>query len=206
MTLAFIITAVVAGIMFFLWISARESLTEAEGKILQLDKHIQEIRENSGRITHSRHTELTKELTHDVIRDNGFVPHQDEEDWISFKKQGELYLIGIRSVPHIQFYKGYRFDNEYNLDILKQSAKIAMEELGFGRIHISEDAKHASYRVFGVEKTVEHFSESFNEYMGMVDDLVACHMHFYHKMMEQNDIVLDTVQSSAKDKNKTILS
>ena len=96
MTLAFIITAVVAGIMFFLWISARESLTEAEGKILQLDKHIQELQVNSERIIAPRQTKLTMELIHDVVRDNGFVPHQYEEDWVTFKRQGEEYFVGSK--------------------------------------------------------------------------------------------------------------
>ena len=43
MTLAFIISAVIAGILFLLWASGREKLIESEGKIAQLKNRIEEL-------------------------------------------------------------------------------------------------------------------------------------------------------------------
>lgn len=183
MTLAFVITAVVAGIMLFLWISARESLTEAEGKILQLDKYIHELQVNSERIIAPSQTKLTMELIHDVVKDNGFVPHQYEEDWVTFKRQGEEYFVGFNR-PYIQFYRGFKFDLESDVEVLRRSAMMAMLEPGIGRIDVS-DHKTLNYRVFGIEKTVEHLSESFNEYMQMLDKLIESHLYFFNILMEE---------------------
>ena len=205
MTTAFIITAVVAGIMFFLWISGQDRLQEAEDNLLQLNKYIQEMQVNSGKIVRARQTRLTMEMIPDVIRDNGFVPHQEDPGWITFKKQGEVYVLGVGMLPNIQFCKGYRFDNEYDLDVLQQSALMAMDELGFGRILVSVDDKRFSYNVFGVEMTVEHFSESFTVYMRMLDDMMDCHFHFYHKLMEDKRTAkLDA--TPVPTPNKTIVS
>ena len=43
MTLAFIISAVIAGILFLLWASGREKLIESDGKIAQLKNRIEEL-------------------------------------------------------------------------------------------------------------------------------------------------------------------
>lgn len=205
MTTAFIITAVVAGILFFLWISGQDRLQEAEDNLLQLNKYIQEMKVNSGKIVHARQTGLTMELTHDLIRDNGFVPHQVDADWINFKKQGEVYALGASKPPYIQFCKSYRFNKEYHPDVLRESAMMAMEELGFGRIDVSDEGRRVCYNVFGVEMTVEHFSESFTVYMRMLDDMIDCHVHFYHKFMEEKRTAkLDT--TPVPPPNKTIVS
>ena len=89
MTLAFIIAAVIAGILFFLWISERDKLKENEGKLYQLA--------SSG---YAHQTLLTPELMQEVVHRNGFIPLQSEDkEWIPFKWQGEVYFISTNSLP-----------------------------------------------------------------------------------------------------------
>lgn len=185
MTLAFIIAAVIAGILFFLWESGREKLIESEGKISQLKNRIEELANDPARAMYGRQTPLTPELLHDVVRNNGFFPFQKEKEWISFKWQGEQYFISADSLPGIQFYKGFSYGSDTDLDLLKKSADEAMEETWFGRITFSEEDNTIAFRVLAVEKSVEHFTDSFVDYMKMLDHLIECHRYFYQKNVEE---------------------
>ena len=47
-----------------------------------------------------------------------------------------------------------------------------MEEAWYGNIMVSEEEKMISFRVFAVEKSVEHFTDSFMDYMNMFNTLI----------------------------------
>ena len=99
MTLAFIIAAVIAGILFFLWESGRDKLIDADGKISQLKNRIEELANDPSKAAYVKQTPLTIENQCDVVRNNGFIPLQNEEDWIGFKWQGEQYFISGNTLP-----------------------------------------------------------------------------------------------------------
>lgn len=189
MTIAFIISAVIAGILFFLWISQKEELEKAEVQIKHLNGSLQEkLKHDTSRDDFRWQTVLKQDMIDDIIRDNGFIPHHGEDDWIYFKKLGEIYVLSAHSLPHVQFYKGFDCD-DCDVELLKQAAQIAMNEIWIGRITFSEEDTKVAYRVFGVEKSQAHFSQSFMVYMGMIDDLVACHRYYYEKLLDEKKTI-----------------
>lgn len=208
MTLAFIIAAVIAGILFLLWESGREKLIDADGKIAQLKNKIEELNSEQYRKTPEMQTQLTKENLSDVVRNNGFIPSQNEEEWIGFKWQGEQYFISSNTLPGIQFYKGFSYsESDLNLDLLKKAADMAMETTWYGRITLSEEDSTIGFRVFAVEKSVEHFNDSFMDYIKMLNHLIECHWYFYQKLEEENKTVnLSQTQIDTYHKEIKILS
>ena len=207
MTLAFIIAAVLAGIFFLLWESGREKLIEADGNIAQLKNKIEELANDPSRAVYGRQTKLTPELIGDVVWNNGFFPIKNEADWVGFKCQGEQYFISTDTLPGVQFYKGYSYGDDSSLDLLKQAATMAMEETWYGHIAFSEEEKTISFRVFAIEKSVEHFTDSFMDYMNMLNHLIECHRYFYQKLEEEKKTVnLSQTQIDAPRKDIKILS
>lgn len=207
MTLAFIIAAVLAGIFFLLWESGREKLIEADGNIAQLKNKIEELANDPSRSVYSKQTKLTPELIGDVVRNNGFFPIKNEADWVGFKWQGEQYFISTDTLPGVQFYKGYSYGDDSSLDLLKEAATGAMEETWYGHIAFSEEEKTISFRVFAIEKSVEHFTDSFMDYMNMLNHLIECHRYFYQKLEEEKKTVnLSQTQIDAPRKDIKILS
>ena len=207
MTLAFIIAAVLAGIFFLLWESGREKLIEADGNIAQLKNKIEELANDPSRAVYGRQTKLTPELIGDVVRNNGFFPIKNEADWVGFKWQGEQYFISTDTLPGVQFYKGFSYGDDSSLDLLKQAATMAMEETWYGHIAFSEEEKTISFRVFAIEKSVEHFTDSFMDYMNMLNHLIECHRYFYQKLEEEKKTVnLSQTQIDAPRKDIKILS
>ena len=89
MTLAFIIAAVIAGILFFLWESGRDKLIDADGKISQLKNRIEELANDPSKAAYVKQTPLTIENQCDVVRNNGLIPLQNEEDWIGLDSSGK---------------------------------------------------------------------------------------------------------------------
>ena len=207
MTLAFIIAAVLAGIFFLLWESGREKLIEADGNIAQLKNKIEELANDPSRAVYGKKTKLTPELIGDVVRNNGFFPIKNEADWVGFKWQGEQYFISTDTLPGVQFYKGYSYGDDSSLDLLKEAATRAMEETWYGHIAFSEEEKTISFRVFAIEKSVEHFTDSFMDYMNMLNHLIECHRYFYQKLEEEKKTVnLSQTQIDAPRKDIKILS
>ena len=207
MTLAFIIAAVLAGIFFLLWESGREKLIEADGNIAQLKNKIEELANDPSRSVYGKQTKLTPELIGDVVRNNGFFPIKNEADWVGFKWQGEQYFISTDTLPGVQFYKGYSYGDDSSLDLLKEAAIRAMEETWYGHIAFSEEEKTISFRVFAIEKSVEHFTDSFMDYMNMLNHLIDCHRYFYQKLEEEKKTVnLSQTQIDAPHKDTKILS
>ena len=83
MTLAFIISAVIAGILFFLWISLKDKLEMAETQIKHLNDSLQaKLKHDTSRDEFRWQTVLKQDMIDDIIRDNGFIPHHGEDDWI----------------------------------------------------------------------------------------------------------------------------
>lgn len=207
MTLAFIIAAVLAGIFFLLWESGREKLIEADGNIAQLKNKIEELANDPSRSVYGKQTKLTPELIGDVVRNNGFFPIKNEADWVGFKWQGEQYFISTDTLPGVQLYKGYSYGDDSSLDLLKEAAIRAMEETWYGHIAFSEEEKTISFRVFAIEKSVEHFTDSFMDYMNMLNHLIECHRYFYQKLEEEKKTVnLSQTQIDAPHKDTKILS
>ena len=207
MTLAFITAAVLAAIFFLLWESGREKVVEADGKIAQLKNKIEELSNEPSQSVCIRQTLLTPEHLGDVIKNNGFFPIQKEEYWIGFKWQGEVYFISSDTLPGVQFYKGFSYGDESNLELLKQSAAMAMEEAWYGNIMVSDEEKTISFRVFAVEKSVEHFTDSFMDYMNMLNTLIECHRRFYQKLEEENKTVsFEELQIESPRRENKVLS
>ena len=189
MTLAFIISAVLAGIFFLLWETGREDLVEAEGKIAQLKNRIEELANGPSGAVSVRPTQLTSELIADVVRNNGFFPIQNEAGWVGFKWQGEQYFISGHNLPGVQFYKGFSYGDDIDLDLLKKASVMTMEELWHGHITFSEEERTIAFRIFAVEKTVEHFTDSFMDHMNMLNNLIECHRYYCQKLDEENKTV-----------------
>ena len=189
MTLAFIISAVIAGILFFLWITQKEELDKANIQNSHLNNRLQEeLKKDTSRDDFRWQTVLKKEDIDDVLRDNGFVPHHGEDGWIYFKKHGDTYVLSAHSLPHVQFYKGFDCEN-CDMDLFKQAAQIAMNETWLGRITFSDEDTKVAYRVFGIEKSQTHFCLSFMDYIHMLDELVASHNYFYNKLIEDKSTI-----------------
>lgn len=184
MTLAFIIVAVLAIIFFFLWERDSDKLIEADGMITRLRNRIDELENDPSLAVSAKQTPLTPELLDDVVRNNGFSPNKIDADWVGFKWEGEKCCISRNNLPVIQFYKGFSYGDDASLDFLKRAAVMAMEETRYGHIAFSEDDKIISFRVFAVEKSIEHFTDSFMDYMNMLGHLVECHRYFYQKLEE----------------------
>ena len=207
MTLAFIIAAVLAGIFFLLWEGGREKLIEADGNIAQLKNKIEELANDPSRAVYGRQTKLTPELIGDVIRNNGFFPIKSEADWVGFKWQGEQFFISCDTLPGVQFYKGFSYGDDSNLTLLKEAAVKAMEETWYGHIAFSEGEKTISFRVFAIEKSVEHFTDSFMDYMNMLNHLIECHRYFYQKLDEENkNVALKEPQIESPRRENKVLS
>ena len=207
MTLAFIIAAVLAGIFFLLWEGGREKLIEADGNIAQLKNKIEELANDPSRAGYGRQTKLTPELIDDVVRNNGFFPIKSEADWVGFKWQGEQFFISCDTLPGVQFYKGFSYGDDSNLTLLKEAAVKAMEETWYGHIAFSEGEKTISFRVFAIEKSVEHFTDSFMDYMNMLNHLIECHRYFYQKLEEENkNVALKEPQIESPRRENKVLS
>jgi hypothetical protein len=207
MTLAFIIAAVLAGIFFLLWEGGREKLIEADGNIAQLKNKIEELANDPSRAVYGRQTKLTPELIDDVVRNNGFFPIKSEADWVGFKWQGEQFFISCDTLPGVQFYKGFSYGDDSNLTLLKEAAVKAMEETWYGHIAFSEGEKTISFRVFAIEKSVEHFTDSFMDYMNMLNHLIECHRYFYQKLEEENkNVALKEPQIESPRRENKVLS
>ena len=207
MTLAFIIAAVLAGIFFLLWEGGREKLIEADGNIAQLKNKIEELANDPSRAVYGRQTKLTPELIGDIVRNNGFFPIKSEADWVGFKWQGEQFFISCDTLPGVQFYKGFSYGDDSNLTLLKEAAVKAMEETWYGHIAFSEGEKTISFRVFAIEKSVEHFTDSFMDYMNMLNHLIECHRYFYQKLDEENkNVALKEPQIESPRRENKVLS
>lgn len=207
MTLAFIIAAVLAGIFFLLWESGREKLIESDGKMTQLKNKIEELANAPSGAVCARQTLLTPELISDVIRNNGFFPIKKEVDWVGFKWQGEQYFISNDTLPGVQFYKGFSYGDDSNMELMKKAADMAMDEVWYGRITFADEDNIIAFRVFAVEKSVEHFTDSFMDYMKMLNNLIECHRYFYQKLEEEKKTVnLSQTQIDAPHKDTKILS
>lgn len=207
MTLAFIIAAVLAGIFFLLWESGREKLIESDGKMTQLKNKIEELANAPSGAVCARQTLLTPELISDVIRNNGFFPIKKEVDWVGFKWQGEQYFISNDTLPGVQFYKGFSYGDDSNMELMKKAADMAMDEVWYGRITFADEDNIIAFRVFAVEKSVEHFTDSFMDYMKMLNNLIECHRYFYQKLEEEKKTVnLSQTQIDAPPKDTKILS
>ena len=207
MTLAFIIAAVLAGIFFLLWEGGREKLIEADGNIAQLKNKIEELANDPSRAVYGRQTKLTPELIGDIVRNNGFFPIKSEADWDGFKWQGEQFFISCDTLPGVQFYKGFSYGDDSNLTLLKEAAVKAMEETWYGHIAFSEGEKTISFRVFAIEKSVEHFTDSFMDYMNMLNHLIECHRYFYQKLEEENkNVALKEPQIESPRRENKVLS
>lgn len=207
MTLAFIIVAVLAIIFFFLWERDSDKLIEADGIITRLRNRIDELENDPSLAVSAKQTPLTPELLDDVVRNNGFSPNEIDAYWVGFKWQGEQYFISTDTLPGVQFYKGYSYGDDSSLDLLKEAAIRAMEETWYGHIAFSEEEKTISFRVFAIEKSVEHFTDSFMDYMNMLNHLIKCHRYFYQKLEEEKKTVnFSQTQIEAPHKGTKILS
>lgn len=129
---------------------------------------------------------MTAENMAEVVRKNGFIPIQNDPEWMGFNWQGEQYFISRSALPGLQFYIGFTYRSE-DLELLKKAAEMAMEQAWFGRITFSEEDNTISFRVITVEKTVEHFTDSFMEYMKVLNYLIDCHRSCYLKLQENNN-------------------
>ena len=206
MTLAFIIAAIIAGVLFFLYLDGREKVQESSSIIQDLKSQIRSIRNEVAPLANREQTVLTRELVSEAIRRNGFFPLKDDGEWIQFKSQGEIYFISAAALPGVQFYRGFAYSNE-DLPLLKKAAEQAMEEDWVGRITFNEDDNTISFRVFGFEHSIEHFTDSFMDYMKMLNNLVDCHRYFYQKLIEENKTYnLQSAQIAAPEKETKILS
>ena len=206
MTIAFIIAAIVAGILFFLYLDGREKVQESNSIIHDLKSQVSSIRNETVTPIYKEQTALTRELVSEAIRRNGFFPLKDDGEWIQFKSQGDVYFISTAALPGIQFYRGFAYSNE-DLPLLKRAAEQAMEEDWVGRITFNEEDNTISFRVFGIEHSIEHFTDSFMDYMKMLNNLVDCHRYFYQKLLEEsNTYKLQSAQIEAPEKDNKILS
>lgn len=189
MTLASIIVAVLAIIFFFLWERDSDKLIEANVMITRLRNRIDELENDPSNAVYAKQTPLTSELIVDVVKNNGFSPNEIDADWVGFKWQGGQYFISTDTLPGVHFYKGYSYGDDSSLDLLKKAAIRAMEETWYGHIAFSEEEKTISFRVFAVEKSVEHFTDSFMDYMNMLGHLVESHRYFYQKLEEDQKTI-----------------
>ena len=206
MTIAFIIAAIIVGILFFLYLDGREKFQESILTIQDLKSQIRSIRNEVAPLANREQTVLTRELVSEAIRRNGFFPLKDDGEWIQFKSQGEIYFISTAALPGVQFYRGFAYSNE-DLPLLKKAAEQAMEEDWVGRITFNEEDNTISFRVFGIEYSIEHFTDSFMDYMKMLNNLVDCHRYFYQKLIEENKTYnLQSSQITAPEKDNKILS
>ena len=73
-----------------------------------------------------------------------------------------------------------------------------------GQITFSDGDTKVAYHVFGVEKGQAHLCMSFMDYLGMFDELVACHKFYYDKLLnEKKTIRIDDQQVKCIDVQKT---
>lgn len=63
---------------------------------------------------------------------------------------------------------------------------MAKDEIWYGHINFTED-EVMSFRIFAIEKSLEHFTESFMDYMRMLENLIDCHRHFYQQMLNERE-------------------
>lgn len=189
MTIAFIVSLVISGILFVMWVTGRDSLTKAENQITRLSDRIDSLRYRSNDcVERNTQTPLTDQNIRNVITNNGFIPLSHEEPWwIPFKCHDQVCFVSTGSLPLVQFYKGFSYKEEDNLEILNKAAEKATNELLYGRITVNEEEKVIAFRIFVVEKNVEHFADSFMEYMKMLEDLTCCFRYYYDKLLKESD-------------------
>lgn len=167
MAFAFVITAAIAVIFFLLWIFKKGDSSE---------------------VPSGKHTHLTPELVKEVVRNNGFIPLSDDgnPDWIQFRKLGELYFISRDTLPAVHFLKGFTFsDTLDDINLIKKAAQMTMDKLWFGRIFIKDN--EIIFRIFGMEKTVEHFTETFMDYIKLLENLISLYMNLYEQLCQEKE-------------------
>lgn len=181
MTVAFIVAAILAGIFFILWETAREKSIEDKGKIQNLQNRLEEVRNSPERYDSS--TPLSLDYVKDTIRFHGFVPFDVEEGWVGFKCNGETRLINYDGRV-IQFFISYDISGS-EIEHLRKAAIIASEEFVFGCAEISEDDDSIIFRVYGIEKSYEHFRLAFMDYLHLINALVDTHRRHYSQLQQE---------------------
>lgn len=179
MTTAFVLIAACAAIVFFiLWLNERNERKSLSGVVNQTSSH------------DVTKTYLTPDNVKEVIRNNGFIPLPYEgNDWIPFKWQGEVYFVSSDTLPGVQFFKNYTLDENDDIELYERAAQMTKDKIwpGYVNIEQSSDVRTLNFRVFAIEKTVEHFTETFMDYMHSLNEEVDCFRYFYNQLLEQKD-------------------
>ena len=206
MTLAFIIAAAVAFILFFIIMDVRENIIVSGKTIKELKSKLDENKKEAEPINYGKQTKLSRELVIEGIKKNGFTPINDDGDWIQFKNHGVSYNISTSSLPGIQFYLGFSYDNK-DLELLKRAADEAMKEDWLGRITFNAEIQTIEFRVFGIERSIEHFTETFMDYLNILNNLAEAHRYFYNKLLEENKTIdVQPIQNEEPIKDNKMLS
>lgn len=113
---------------------------------------------------------LTVDKIADAVRMEGFLP-EIEENWISFKVQGEGYFVDANRLPLVFLVKSYRVDpSEWEMDLLKEAAYRMSDDVVMVKATFSDDDKDLRFYVAARDRNYESFRANLTPYLSILED------------------------------------
>ena len=190
-TIISIVAAAVLGVL--LWERHKTIRNLTEDLKWQRDANMQLLKQDPAKgEEHASLEPLTVEKIADAIRFEGFFP-EIEDNWVSFKVQGEGYFVDANRLPLLFIVKGYGVDpNDWEMDLLREAAHQMSDELVMVKATFSDDGKDMRFFVAARDRNFESFRANLVSYLGILEDGQRVMNEKYHKMVdEKRDATLE---------------
>ena len=163
---AIIITGIIAmavlGILLWDRLVVNRKLTETN---LELLKRIP-VTEDTVR----EGKQLTPDGIAEAVRFNGYIPEKDENS-VTFRIQGESYLIDAERLPLFFVVKSYSVDpGKCDMDLMREAAHIMSDKLVMVKASFFDDDTTLSFFVAAQDRNYESLKESLPSYLRVIDD------------------------------------
>ena len=127
---------------------------------------------------------LTVEKIADAVRMEGFFP-EIEENWISFKVQGETFFVDANRLPLVFVVKGYSVDpNDWEMELLKEAAHRMADDMVMVKATFSDDDKDMRFFVAAWDRNYESFRANLTPYLSILEDGQRRMNDIYHQLVD----------------------
>lgn len=169
-----VIVTVVLGI--FLW----DRYKEQKDYIQALLKRIPVAKEETAGLE-----PLTMEKISEAIQFNGYVP-QMEEGFVTFRIQGETFLVDATRMPLLFVVKSYSVNpDDWEMDILREAAHRMSDDFVMVKTTLAEDGKSMRCFVAVMDRNVESFRTNLPYYASLIEDGLRHMDELYRQMVEE---------------------
>lgn len=201
------VAAVLAAI---LWDRCKEIRKLKEDLKWQQDANMQLLKHEPAKDADSPAKEpepLTVEKIADAVRMEGFLP-EIEENWISFKVQGERYYVDANRLPLVFLVKSYSVDPaEWEMDLLKEAAHRMSDDMVMVKATFSDDDREMRFFVAARDRNYESFRSNLTPYLSILEEGRRRMNDIYHQLVDakrEATLKAQPVIPSVKQENKVL--